>query len=187
MKLETKHLAAYLPYGIEVKVDDTILPMPLIGIHQDLAMLLDPYGKDEIYDYELKHCKPVLNPLEALDVVIYHRDEYFIPIVKLAEHLGYTQPRRWEFKKHSDSTGNYLILQTAEGFTANVITLDMINFMNNAGWILEKLLEWGFDIYKLIDKGLAYNKNEFDDERPGSKKALKKERENQKYVNTKGD
>lgn len=144
MKLELKHIAPYLPYGLKVKYKsavgwekDGFTPKyktkteKIEGIDKMFVLYSNGEGS------KLKEIKPILRPLSDLTKEIEHNGEKFVPI-EFIEEKYYTQnwanqlsrcieDERWIY--HLDY---YLILS---------------------------LLGWHFDIYGLIDKDLAVDIN----------------------------
>ena len=130
MKLELKHLAGYLPYGLKViniemhengfKSKHSIKKLVLIPSNLEIG-LKDVDGIKE---------KPILCPLSDLTKEIEVNGDKFVPIDKIAIY---------------GDENNYLIEQIKFGLVEVII------------W--QMLLEWHFDIYGLIEKGLAIDKN----------------------------
>ena len=125
MKLELKHLSAYLPYRVR-----------LSKIH------FLTFGSNEgngigslihVLDTKSNHFKMWLRPLSDLTKEIEVNGEMFIPI-QWFEDQAYID---WEHIKFSD----YI----------NPLTLPYC-------WV-NKLIEWHFDIFGLIDAGLAVDIN----------------------------
>ena len=131
MKLELKHLAPYLPYGLKTKFQ-------LYGV----IGLITPQ-KDEVRNKELttdsitfvlKYCKPILRPLSDLDS-------------GNIEGLFYSE---WLIEKyHTIGIENQI----------NRIE-DDIRWINHCDYILiQHLFEWHFDVFGLIEKELAIDIN----------------------------
>tara|TARA_R110000824_G_scaffold34903_1_gene110115 strand:+ start:2193 stop:2585 length:393 start_codon:yes stop_codon:yes gene_type:complete len=126
MKLELKHLAPYLPYGLKTKYQ-------LSGV----IGLITPQ-KDEVRDKELtkesitfvlKYCKPILRPLSDL--------------------------------KEGDF-GEYLI----EEFYTLDFEKQILRILEDNRWVnqcdyllIQLLIENHYDVFGLIDKGLAIDIN----------------------------
>jgi len=147
MKLELKHLAGYLPYGLEVMFDDRI------GIIASIYLPAGKYNDNELWfvsleenkeDSELScstlfsNTKPILHPLSDLTKEIEVNGENFVPNRKLSQ-LGFGMDYFDE---------DY----TFEDFLSSDI-------LNNSYLFIQKLLEWHFDIYGLIENNLAIDKN----------------------------
>jgi len=130
-KLELKHLAGDLPYGLE-----TIYNLSdVIGCRKDetRSKLLTA----ENCDFVFKYCKPILRPLSSLTKEIEVNGEKFVPIEEL--------------KKIHNTTASYKEVQ--EGIIDQLKT-DSIPY-----WIVKKIYEWHFDIHGLIEKDLAIDIN----------------------------
>jgi hypothetical protein len=67
MKLELKHLAPYLPYGLKIKWKDIYEMISLRS--NERCQLVDKFS-DEVYGVKLLHIKPILRPLSELDKLI---------------------------------------------------------------------------------------------------------------------
>lgn len=145
MELELKHLAHYLPFGFKVLRAYNKEIMLLNGIsapytieavelynYENCALLAFGGGKIDEYD----DFKPILRPLSDLTKEIEHNGEKFVPYIKLYNDY----PR---LTKSEIGFLNDLIDKTLE-----------IEYR-----IVQKLLEWHFDIHNLIENGLAININ----------------------------
>ena len=136
MKLELKHLAPYLPY--ELKVKDIRLTEG--NQYRTLLPWLlpnDPKRAIEIFI-------PVFRPLSDLIKEIEHNGEKFVPINKLI----------------NDSESNYF---DDGGLLYGAVKNPewgqkwMIEFAPYG--VMQKLFEWHFDAFDLIDQGLAIDIN----------------------------
>jgi hypothetical protein len=133
--LTIKHLAGYLPYGLNTKYQ-------LFGV---IGLITEQ--KDEVRDkklttdncdFVLKFCKPILRPLSDLTKEIEVDGEKFVPI----EKCGYCS-----LENCKDEQGNIDLISSNH----------VLNFIPY--FCVLKLLEWHFDIYGLIDAGLAIDIN----------------------------
>jgi len=144
MKLELKHLAPYLPYGLNIGQFDN-------GFMFELEMVIDykklKRGNYVNIDYVdgVKY-KPILRPLSDLTKEIEHNGEKFIPCKQLAK--GEHFPNTYSFKIEID-TLNVVGYYTPESWLPLVSHYEL--------W--EKLFEWHFDVFGLIEKGLAIDIN----------------------------
>lgn len=151
MKLELKHLAPYLPYGLKAKLSKegvfnldseyrneyayricTIIDFTTYSKDLGGSMKVDE-TKDYRFDFDsLSEIEIILRPLSDLTKEIEHNGEKFYPYEKL--HLCYS---------------------------------DVTNFLSEDLWIgqwwdyekVTKLLEYHFDVFGLIEKGLAIDIN----------------------------
>lgn len=150
MSLELKHLAAYLPYGLmlsQYREDLNInAQSELVSLSADkMRVLLQrfPYSEDVAYN----EVKPILRPLSGLTKEIEHNGEKFIPFNYLTEKEG----NRMHIALNYDGE---LLFQPKD--ISSIWTKDMIRITN-------KLFEWHFDVFGLIEKGLAISYNDLVD------------------------
>jgi hypothetical protein len=159
MKLELKHLAGYLPYGIPAKLSqkgifnqDDEYPNPRtleLGIIKNISFwhpeitgqlhVSDTYSFD--FD-EIDEVDIVLRPLSDLTKEIEVNGEKFVPYKKLG----------WEYCNGNTEFGQLIYCEYGESPKTAVNVLEYLDD-------LEKLYEWHFDIHGLIEKGLAININ----------------------------
>jgi hypothetical protein len=144
-KLELKHIAPYLPYKLKVKTPYGV-DVPKVGhIYTMMGVSFKNkggLGHDLYFEFEEKlgkemsmnynEFKPVLMPLIYLTKEIEIDGEKFIPIEKLK--LEYD----W-----SDYISIY------DFATEQSLGMEDIYF------VVDKLYEWHFDVFGLIEKGLA--------------------------------
>lgn len=134
-KLELKHLAPYLPYGLEIDLSpldhmnlDSLLnnKVSYVDDYMNAYIKLKPsmdFAVSSHHSFSLSTCKPILRPLSDLIKEVEHDGERFVPRSKF-----YGNP--------TDVT---------------------INQMPYA--VVQKILSWHFDIFGLIEKGLAIDIN----------------------------
>lgn len=144
-KLELKHIAPYLPYGLKGRVDkesylqeerERIGELKTIDL-ADLYYELVVYGDLGYFLCDISDIKPILRPLSDLTKEISNGVGLFYPYEEL--HLCYS---------------------------------DVTNFLNEDLWIgqwwdyekVSKLFEWHFDVFGLIEKGLAIDINTLNQE-----------------------
>ena len=152
MKLELKHLAGYLPYGLKITKEDwgKIFKMDNDGT------TLNCIGIDYILNV---NAKPILRPLLDLTKEIEVNREKFVPYIELAkkyaEISGYNEDIRIFRNKC------YCYSESSEiEFRFNgrdfILNGKLVNAQHH---LFLKLHEWHFDIYGLIEKGLAIDIN----------------------------
>ena len=148
MKLEIKHLSAYLPYGLKVKWGaDTA---NLVGLVRDAVILNGEFWMSS-QKTSIDNIKPILRPLSDLTKEIEVNGEKFVPS-KEFEKL-YLNDCKWG----NNSIGFGIIGKS--GFMTNLC------FMNNEIIgecplaIYELLIKWHFDIFGLLDANLAIDIN----------------------------
>lgn len=135
-KLELKHLAPYLPYGLKVKSNLTGSILTLKGISYRGSL-----QNEEGFDMtNINRSKPILRPLSDLKKEIEVNGEKFFPF----EYLQNNYPC-FGFDYNNE-----------EGF---ILKTDVVNYKYLPYMILYKLFEWNFDVFGLIDKGLALDIN----------------------------
>jgi len=138
MKLELKHLSCYLPYGLKMKRN---------GFIGELLTIKQP-KEDSLVDYyefqvstsdwwennvdDLNPYKPILRPLSDLTKEIEVNGETFVPIEEY----------------------DYLRLDEISTLVGGCNAMKFIQARE-----LELLYEMHFDIYGLIEKGLAIDIN----------------------------
>ena len=136
MKLEIKHLAPYLPYGLKavdyfdgIRLIREIVTANIIGFT----------------DCSTK-AKPILRPLSDLTKEIEHNGERFVPIDELwnqtLEQIDSNTYDDYFFNKD---------LKTTWICKENILQLEYV--------VVDKLFEWHFDVFGLIDAGLAIDIN----------------------------
>jgi len=128
-KLKLKHLAGYLPYGIE-GLDLLNRKVKVVGL-KHASYFIDNENK-EVYG-TIPNLKIILRPLSDLKKPITIKEITFNPI----EYNAF---------KHDIQS----IIKFQNGF---------IHYKALKYGIIERLLEWHFDIYGLIEKGLAIDIN----------------------------
>ena len=134
MKLEIKYLASYLPYGLnikDVKHGSVFEALHFITTpHQDFSLFKGNF--DQLTND--KYLKPVLFPLSSLTKEITIDGESFIPIREI---------------KNLELFSHYEL----EDFVRNNFTYGYIESLSYQ--LLSQLFEWKFDVFGLIDAGLA--------------------------------
>jgi hypothetical protein len=172
MFLTMKEIAPYLPYGLKVQAQDTEEIMLLFGLSgkdtaecchlMDIDMVrLLPINTEQT-EFIQEYVKPVLRPLSDLTKEIEHNGQRFIPIVDLLKikHKGWVIEKLNTRYEEIDFEINYNYAKAHFRFMA---TLSIDVWLKNLGmqdyWIVEKLTEWHFDVFGLIEKSLAIDIN----------------------------
>jgi hypothetical protein len=174
-KIELKHLAPYLPYGLQVMMPcmhDS--PEPNIDELDSLCVS----GKINVQrnsPIEFGEFKPILRPLSGLTKEIAINGETLMPVKELFqmsyesvfnhrfdgewenefndgdENIGITAierlPKVWRYGLTVELPKSFLF--SANGDFMTIPTFTMYN----------KLFEWHFDVFGLIEKGLAIDIN----------------------------
>lgn len=142
-KLEFKHFAPYLPYNLQIK--------------NSIGKVIELVFSDAPYHFK-KGFKPILRPLSDLTKEIEYNGEIFIPIYKLFE-IEYKGTTHFENvrKMYFEEVGRFI---TCSHFgTAATTYINVLNLEKNNYWKIQKLHEWHFDVYALINNGLAVDVN----------------------------
>ena len=142
--LTLEHLAPYLPYGLKGK--DT-----LTGFDADLDGLVGDYITDnscgERTQVNIENFKPILRPLSDLTKEIEHNGERFVPIVHLLKPM-FTIIEVENVKL----MGKMFVYEGMPLFSTDGMVFRYEKF--------QKLFEWHFDVFGLIEDNLAIDINE---------------------------
>ena len=121
--------------------------------------------EDEFY-VDIDKFKPILHPISDLTKEIEHNGEMFVPIVKLAElkvsNVIYidTEPSAdLEYEMVNRPTGTQARCSKLDRL---VINIGLSEIFTCDFWIIQKLVEWHFDVAHLIEKGEAIDVNTLD-------------------------
>lgn len=152
MKLELKHLAGYLPYELKGIADDKKNIDTLLGIYgtggHTLTLCCKVNNHNTVdYDCNIDDFKPILRPLSDLIKEVEVNGEKFVPIDKINENGEYGLLIGSLEKICLDN------LFWEDKCEMNMLNIFEINKLNNL------LYEWHFDIYELIENGLAIDIN----------------------------
>lgn len=132
MKLELKHLAPYLPYGLKMIFEGKggrileVTGLRTAGISEKTSNLLFFNSISETLS--CGYFKPILRPISDLDKEITIDNNTFVPHLLLGGRPNLTD---YDLKY----------------FENNIINLSYD--------LVHKLIEWHFDVFGLIDKNLA--------------------------------
>lgn len=144
MKLEIKYLAPYLPYELKAIYNEENEENTVVKILG--TCILD---KERHYQIKFKDgvvglfiaddIKPILRPLSDLVKVIECEGKYFIPYEDslLADSM--------------DSNNDLKYLCVFEGDVTKYTTISYL--------LIKKLIKWHFDVFGLIENGLAIDIN----------------------------
>lgn len=138
MKLELKHIAPYLPYGLKTVNFNVgkLLDKPLISevIASNIMCFTDGTTESKI----------ILRPLSDLTKEIEVNGKKFVPLTELL-NISNFDVSKMSWEEQLDYGHIYC-------------DLSFINFYD-----LQLLLEWHFDVFGLIDENLAININTLND------------------------
>jgi hypothetical protein len=133
MELEIKHLAPYLPYNLRFDNGRDYEKDYLYGIRANCYNVKMAQGSRDSDYFRLEKVKPVLRPLSDILNEIEYDDKSFVPMFY------------WDDEKRREllsfASESYKYVEYLEYF------------------IVEKLIEWHFDIFNLIPNGLAIDIN----------------------------
>jgi hypothetical protein len=176
-KIEFKHLVPYLPYGLNMIFEKSGRIIELGGIQLTDAcnfIYIQKYG--QFYEATIWKFKPILRPLSDLTKEITHNGETFVPMLELA----YLMPEYImvdyngtlvHYSFQIDDDGNFCITFNSGVSDDMCLSYDknQMSFYLTIGFseamvapqydMFQKLFEWHFDVFGLIEKGLAININ----------------------------
>jgi hypothetical protein len=146
MKLELKHLAPYLPYGLKFSVNSVLYPKITMTGFRELYVYGNYHGTNLSFMYGF--VKPILRPLSDLTKEITHNGQTFVPM-------------KWMESNINKSISFYQPLNKELSLEIEIITENYSQTINlYDGYICtQKLQEWHFDVFGLIEKGLAIDIN----------------------------
>jgi hypothetical protein len=162
-KLTLEHLAPYFPYGIELAfvLRDEIRYVGKITCIYDMQEYDDIKIKIGYNDAErIWMFKPILRTLSDLTKEIEHNGERFVSIdfLKSISEVPYSESFRFE-------DGNFMFTtQIMDSSYGNHQWLDYDFCCSNQYEMYKKLFEWHFDVFGLIDAGLAFDINTLDND-----------------------
>jgi len=158
-ELKLEHLAPYLPYGLKIankSLKGNIISIYVMeaGNYNDFGIMNVISGINQI---------PILRPLSDLTKEINHNGETFIPIEKLRE-LYYPSK-----ELHNGGYMDYVLMfdnpifyieRTDAHYTGDSFQV----YKDETGYelslqIFNKLFEWHFDVFNLIENNLAIDFN----------------------------
>jgi hypothetical protein len=152
MKLELKYILAYLDSGLKAvdnkaEPDDNIINITGFLNTNGKIEFFDQHGN---FDIELSDIKPILRPLSDLTKEIEVNGEKFVPNKRIND----------TFRKSSQD----LVPYKYDGYNLE-LEIETENYsqridLYDGYLIMQKLFEWHFDVFGLIEKGLAIDFNE---------------------------
>lgn len=155
VKLELKHLAPYLPYRLKAEMLD--YKSDYVGKQYDEIVGVHQWDKNCLYwsaltvggsKPNIERIKPILRPLSDLNKEIEHNGEKFVPIDWF--EIGDDWNESIDY-----GAGNVKLIGLLEDMSKhNFIDLPYMSY-----GVTQKLFEWHFDVFGLINKGLAVDIN----------------------------
>jgi len=134
MKLELKHIAPYLPYRLNIITGIVRVNLTAVALDSTHVFTTTSLGSRERQMKQINEIKPILRPLSDLTKEIEHNGLKFVPSIILKECYGHS-------------------VQIAESkYLITPIQLESYT-------LVSQLFEWHFDIFGLIEKGLAIDFN----------------------------
>lgn len=182
MKRELKHLSGYLPYELGFLNIYSNFQLTINGLREDQV-----YNHGHGY-MDFEHIKPILLPLSYLTKEIEVNGEKFVPILELykmrTQHMTdkidkyyiendtailklqeiTTPDGRLSFVSYFEIDIDFenihfsICTETVDNMKDEIVE-ERFGFIGNDFNMLQKLYEWHFDIYGLIENGLAIDKN----------------------------
>ena len=162
--LSIKELAPYLPYKVEYAntKNDKIYTLRTLSTEIDMV----DFGWGDAM--EVKEVKPLLRPLSQLTQEIEHNGERFVPIMRLFDihtslkwskteyyYVDYGVNEYWVGnKKNKKMAFGYNVIN---GFYS-LTNQGSFEFVNYQVLLWQKLYQWHFDLFGLIEKGSAIEK-----------------------------
>ena len=154
MKLEPKHIISYLPYNVYYKRGNN-KPVKLKRWDQW---------------FKLGGVKLILRPMSDLTKEIEVNGERFVPISELLDFSLSTEWRNTGYLKYFNSLNEYWVRLEEEpswffGYNKERFMFFLINCSNESQMIdnqyqlFEKFFQWHFDVFGLIEEGLAIDMN----------------------------
>lgn len=142
MELQLKHLAPYLAYGLE-------LYLPIDEIKIGVLEFITDREYFTNMPHDLINIKPILRPLSDLTKEIEVDGEKFKDFASLLESITKT---KWVYFKDEEELHNLTYSQDNNGNQYD-------SGLDLPYYIVQKLFEWHFDVYGLIEAGLAIDMN----------------------------
>lgn len=179
-KLKLEHLAPYLPYELKVTFEGDEYTHIVVGLNIASSRgveLISPFG--HFGTARVEDCIPILRPLSDLTKEINHKGERFVPMVELYKiargRFKDSIVKQWSvmsttsiivekegnndfifslFKSDSD-------VRIEDSYFFQLHSTNSPKLLNIQCWniLFQKLLEWHFDIFRLLDKKLAIDIN----------------------------
>lgn len=174
MKLELKHICGYLPYGLKAITTCVSYKNPSVGIvdywsiHGNVENEISILADHGYYLCEIKDCKPILRPMSDLYKEI-DGAVHIVELAKIATSKTLSDKGDWELGNEYDWFGNAFRV-VRNSFSLAIFyyheKTQSFHFSSNGVEIhasrlrlFNYLFEHHFDIYGLIDKGLAIDIN----------------------------
>ena len=166
-EITLEQLSSYSPYGLKIIHGLIRKQITAISLESPFVFCTTYLGSRQKQMVNFKEVKPILRPLTDLTKEIEVNGERFVPIVKLLE----INNPKWFAEKNGSRYEN--IEHNTEGyprawvkFQATIsIMINTSDILNERHIIIQKLLSWHFDIFGLIEQGLAIDINTLNSEK----------------------
>ncbi|MBP9793323.1 MAG: hypothetical protein KBC56_04925 [Flavobacterium sp.] len=159
-KLKISEVAPYLPYGLKLN----IICKPAFK-NRDNIVTVETWNISDVQQpfqkrYSVLSVKPILRPLSDLIKEIEVDGEKFVPIEKLFE-LNHPTHKAKEY--YYTVVPNWV--ECSHVSTAIQFRFYLNDYFGNNYTTVSQLIKWHFDVFGLIEKGLAININTLNDEK----------------------
>lgn len=168
-QITIEQLAGYLPYNLRLNVFNSDGEMSSCRLKEGTIFIYCEGGPSGfINDHRPDDIKPYLRPLSSLTKEIMHNGETFVPLVEIGISLGLNTLEKfeedgvveygWSEKGYEDAS--YYCFGwdfKAKNFGIFYEEYKPNNSLHIVGGIdqIQKLFYWHFDVFGLIDSGLA--------------------------------
>lgn len=143
-RLRIKHLSTYLPYRLYYRLKGNY------PIKEGVDNIIENFAEVTIQNIHIVLCdvnrKPILRPLSDLVKEINIQGDIFVPMERIFG-LNYIN---WD----GESQSSPLCIRDTYNCSNGTVTPEFIPY-----WVVENLLKWHFDIFGLIEEGLAVDYN----------------------------
>lgn len=164
-ELELRYLAPYMPYNLRGFIITKNSQFEVYVVGWNYTTLNTSPSIHGFTNCPFDKFKPILRPLS--DMVKPCLTEDKIPIVELAkihldwiEGLDYNLKCKYRYQRQINVTSIWNHPADKDPYFDDSLFIKTVNTHKNAAWINEKLFEWHFDVFGLINNGLAININE---------------------------
>ena len=187
--LTLEHLAPYITYGIRAIVGETERNITAVSVDSPFVFVSAWKGSREKEMVSIEDIKPILRPLSDLTKEIEHNGERFIPIIELykksseyynSKDLDYEFIDSWGAKgnilkvyhnrdkdEYSEFVYSNLSFRKDTRFEKGSYNFGMYlphpirvdDKIHNIYFLQKLLFKWHFDVFGLIEKGLAIDIN----------------------------
>lgn len=146
MKLELKHLAPYLPYGLKIGFEgkSNYIVNGYNGSYLLVNIIDSPTPVTLMWSMVGENYKPILRPLSDLTKEIEHNGETFVPM-------------DWLFGADVNEEEAFAIYGTIPNYWQACLKVDVPDDWEYCK--VQDILKWHFDVFGLIENGLAIDMN----------------------------